>query len=168
MRNVSLRVTPFLASCLLLASCGAIAEEAAERALEQGGIEVELDDLEDGDFTVGIEGEDGEQATIQVDAEEGTLQIDSEDGEESVSIDADITDDGEFTVNIEDQDGEVGTIGGDAEEGTFDFESEDGEGSFNLGAELADDWPSEFPLPCLLYTSPSPRDATLSRMPSSA
>ena len=24
------------------------------------------------------------------------------------------------------------------------------------------------PLPCLLYTSPSPRDATLSRMPSSA
>ena len=26
----------------------------------------------------------------------------------------------------------------------------------------------EQPLPCLLYTSPSPRDATLSRMPSSA
>ena len=26
----------------------------------------------------------------------------------------------------------------------------------------------ELPLPCLLYTSPSPRDATLSRMPSSA
>ena len=25
-----------------------------------------------------------------------------------------------------------------------------------------------FPRPCLLYTSPSPRDATLSRMPSSA
>ena len=25
-----------------------------------------------------------------------------------------------------------------------------------------------FPLSCLLYTSPSPRDATLSRMPSSA
>ena len=24
------------------------------------------------------------------------------------------------------------------------------------------------PIPCLLYTSPSPRDATLSRMPSSA
>ena len=28
--------------------------------------------------------------------------------------------------------------------------------------------PSELGLPCLLYTSPSPRDATLSRMPSSA
>ena len=27
---------------------------------------------------------------------------------------------------------------------------------------------SMFPYPCLLYTSPSPRDATLSRMPSSA
>ena len=28
--------------------------------------------------------------------------------------------------------------------------------------------PSIKPIPCLLYTSPSPRDATLSRMPSSA
>ena len=28
--------------------------------------------------------------------------------------------------------------------------------------------PAEEKLPCLLYTSPSPRDATLSRMPSSA
>ena len=28
--------------------------------------------------------------------------------------------------------------------------------------------PASTPLPCLLYTSPSPRDATLSRMPSSA
>ena len=27
---------------------------------------------------------------------------------------------------------------------------------------------NEHPIPCLLYTSPSPRDATLSRMPSSA
>ena len=29
-------------------------------------------------------------------------------------------------------------------------------------------WPNTRPIPCLLYTSPSPRDATLSRMPSSA
>ena len=29
-------------------------------------------------------------------------------------------------------------------------------------------WKAELPGPCLLYTSPSPRDATLSRMPSSA
>ena len=28
--------------------------------------------------------------------------------------------------------------------------------------------PQQWPYPCLLYTSPSPRDATLSRMPSSA
>ena len=28
--------------------------------------------------------------------------------------------------------------------------------------------PAEYPLPCLLYTSPSPRDGLLSRMPSSA
>ena len=35
---------------------------------------------------------------------------------------------------------------------------------------LSKDWFREFLLPeaCLLYTSPSPRDATLSRMPSSA
>ena len=29
-------------------------------------------------------------------------------------------------------------------------------------------WVTKCPYPCLLYTSPSPRDATLSRMPSSA
>ena len=29
-------------------------------------------------------------------------------------------------------------------------------------------WAAENPLPCLLYTSPSPRDGLLSRMPSSA
>ena len=33
----------------------------------------------------------------------------------------------------------------------------------DCGAEIVD-----ISLPCLLYTSPSPRDATLSRMPSSA
>ena len=33
-----------------------------------------------------------------------------------------------------------------------------------LNAELCEIWPNI----CLLYTSPSPRDATLSRMPSSA
>ena len=32
----------------------------------------------------------------------------------------------------------------------------------------ADDVDATRPRPCLLYTSPSPRDATLSRMPSSA
>ena len=38
-------------------------------------------------------------------------------------------------------------------------------------ANLAEDIPEikiEIPKDCLLYTSPSPRDATLSRMPSSA
>ena len=42
---------------------------------------------------------------------------------------------------------------------------------FALNVELRDCWPVGIildPLACLLYTSPSPRDATLSRMPSSA
>ena len=34
--------------------------------------------------------------------------------------------------------------------------------------QVALDWKFQGPRPCLLYTSPSPRDATLSRMPSSA
>lgn len=98
-------------------------------------------------FNITIEGEDGEQATIQVDGEEGTVQIDGEDGEETVSIDAQIDEDGEFTVNVEDQDGEVAVIDSDADEGTVEFETEDGEGSLNVEAGLADDWPDEFPLP---------------------
>ena len=36
------------------------------------------------------------------------------------------------------------------------------------GLESLVEKPSGDPEPCLLYTSPSPRDATLSRMPSSA
>ena len=34
--------------------------------------------------------------------------------------------------------------------------------------QMFQDYLHTYPLPCLLYTSPSPRDATLSRMPSSA
>ena len=47
---------------------------------------------------------------------------------------------------------------------------EDGESAADLGAPAASAAPTAAPepAPCLLYTSPSPRDATLSRMPSSA
>ena len=38
----------------------------------------------------------------------------------------------------------------------------------NFGMPLVADGTSSVFYPCLLYTSPSPRDATLSRMPSSA
>ena len=34
--------------------------------------------------------------------------------------------------------------------------------------DLREEFVRDFVFPCLLYTSPSPRDATLSRMPSSA
>ena len=37
-----------------------------------------------------------------------------------------------------------------------------------VGAKKVNPDMDYFPLSCLLYTSPSPRDATLSRMPSSA
>ena len=38
----------------------------------------------------------------------------------------------------------------------------------DFGNRYAEGWPGERVYACLLYTSPSPRDATLSRMPSSA
>ena len=49
------------------------------------------------------------------------------------------------------------TRGGGSIEDLWAFNNE------HLAREIYD-----FPIPCLLYTSPSPRDATLSRMPSSA
>ena len=56
-------------------------------------------------------------------------------------------------------------FGGDPHEGLFVAEIPFGGGSYRtLPSEQAGD---EYLL-CLLYTSPSPRDATLSRMPSSA
>ena len=42
--------------------------------------------------------------------------------------------------------------------------SEDSNKRMNLSTEKPFEWLND----CLLYTSPSPRDATLSRMPSSA
>ena len=39
---------------------------------------------------------------------------------------------------------------------------------FNRTKSKAEKWIKEYNGNCLLYTSPSPRDATLSRMPSSA
>ena len=50
-------------------------------------------------------------------------------------------------------------------DGLLDGVDDNGE---NLGYTYADAHPPDAPRPCLLYTSPSPRDATLSRMPSSA
>ena len=107
-----IRIAPFLALCLLLSGCGELLEEAAEQALDQGGIDVDLDDVEDGDFTINFEGEDGEQATININGEEGTVDIETEDGEEgSISIDSE-----DGTVEIE-ADGEL-RIEHVAEDGT--------------------------------------------------
>ena len=69
--------------------------------------------------------------------------------------------------NLENNDFLVGTDVGDSN-ATKSYTLEDLRGFITdgLGAAL----PTEIPLgfACLLYTSPSPRDATLSRMPSSA
>ena len=56
----------------------------------------------------------------------------------------------------------VYVAGGDffGEPGTYPMTDEDGDGIYTIAIEL--------PTPCLLYTSPSPRDGLLSRMPSSA
>ena len=55
---------------------------------------------------------------------------------------------------------ETVVIGGESNEGDAETESDTG------GAGIPGDVSNV--QPCLLYTSPSPRDATLSRMPSSA
>lgn len=77
---------------MALASCGAILEEATERAVEQGleegGIDVDLDDIADGEFEVTVTDENGEEATIQIDGEEGVVEFDSEEGEGTIGIDA--------------------------------------------------------------------------------
>ena len=44
----------------------------------------------------------------------------------------------------------------------------DGEGNYALNLPVTQDGKATTIVVCLLYTSPSPRDATLSRMPSSA
>ena len=53
-----------------------------------------------------------------------------------------------------------------------EFDSPDVQGSGQLMdktlLEMLDDVRDKFDKPCLLYTSPSPRDGLLSRMPSSA
>ena len=52
---------------------------------------------------------------------------------------------------------------------TYDNQASDGQsGRFIRVADRSDDFLTITPKACLLYTSPSPRDATLSRMPSSA
>ena len=92
-----LRIALFAAASMVLASCGAILEEATERAVEQGleegGVDVDLDDIADGEFEVTVTDENGEEATIQIDGEEGVLEFDSEDGEGSISVDNDLSDD---------------------------------------------------------------------------
>ena len=55
-------------------------------------------------------------------------------------------------------------------EWSFKATTEDPAGSSYSGvySDMSDDFWADGPHGCLLYTSPSPRDATLSRMPSSA
>lgn len=128
------RVAPAVAVAVFASGCGAIVEEAveqaAERALEEGiegdgEVNIDLDDLEDGNVTIEVEGADGEEGTIEFDTESGTIEIEGVEGEDA-TIDFDA---------------------GDGEDATVEFESEDGEGSFSLNADLPEDWPSEFPLP---------------------
>ena len=57
----------------------------------------------------------------------------------------------------------------DYEEEDVDYEEEDSDEEENDDMDITEFIPPELPdLPCLLYTSPSPRDKTPSRMPSSA
>ncbi len=84
------------ASMVVLASCGAILEEATERAVEQGleegGIEVDLDDIEDGEFNVTVTDENGEEATLEINGEDGVVEFESEDGEGELGIGAGLAD----------------------------------------------------------------------------
>ncbi len=89
----SIRRAPAAALVTILAvgttGCGAILEEAAEEALEQEGVEVEFDDLEDGEFTINVEDENGE-GTFTVDADGGQLDFETEDGSGSFATDTEL------------------------------------------------------------------------------
>ena len=122
MKNDPLRALLLAASFLLLTSCGAVLEEATEQALEQGGVEVELDDLGDEEFTITMEGEDGEEVVVNVNGEDGVIEFEGDDGETG-------------SVSVDEDDGEVV------------FESDDGEVVIAAEGELPDGWPSDFPLP---------------------
>ncbi len=96
MKVRTLGIALFAAASMALASCGAIIEEATERALEEGleegGIDVDLDDIEDGEFNVTVTDENGEEATLDINGEEGTVEFESEDGEGELEIGAGLAD----------------------------------------------------------------------------
>ena len=89
---LSMRIALCAAMWLLLGACGAILEEAAEQALDQGGVDVELDDFEDGEFSVTVENDEGEETTIQIDSEEGVFEIESDDGGGVFGVNAGLAD----------------------------------------------------------------------------
>ena len=64
--------------------------------------------------------------------------------------------------------GEILTGVGDMRFNYYHAISSERTGPDDAKERALDGWDAELALPCLLYTSPSPRDATLSRMPSSA
>ena len=119
-----------LALVMAFSGCGAIAEKATERAFEEA-------------LEAGIESDSGEKVEIDLDAGNGSFSISGEDGEE-FSIDFD-EEEGTVSMNA---DGEEVVMSVDEEEGTVTIEGEgdDGETSFQLGGtELPEQWPNWMP-----------------------
>ena len=80
----------------------------------------------------------------------------------------DTTDDGNAAADVGTTDTDAITSLGDAVGGGEDTGADTTVEIDSAGTDGGEPEPDRSISPCLLYTSPSPRDATLSRMPSSA
>ena len=74
----------------------------------------------------------------------------------------------ELLANANDIEGDALTVTGLTVNTGNGAITDNGDGTWNYTPAADDDTDVSFNYTCLLYTSPSPRDATLSRMPSSA
>lgn len=109
-------VVVFFALMLLAAACGGQSAEEAllEQILESSGEDIGNIDVntDDGDFSISVEGEDGEDINItgSGDDEDFSMTIEGEDGE-NINITGS-GDDDDFSFTIEGEDGETFSYGG--------------------------------------------------------
>ncbi|MDJ0952654.1 MAG: hypothetical protein QNJ81_03140 [Acidimicrobiia bacterium] len=114
MRNTKV-IVALVAFVLLVAACGgkSAEEELLEQILESGGEDigsVGIDTDSDGNVSINVEGDDGEDVSISAsdDGDDVNITVEGEDGEE-VTITGD---DDEFTITVEGDDGGSMTFGG--------------------------------------------------------
>ena len=93
----------------------------------------------------------------------------NEEDEEDEEDEEEVKDEHEAAEASGNEDEEFEEVGEDEDEGDENMDEVDGERTDNGNEDIEmEDAEDEYATACLLYTSPSPRDGLLSRMPSSA